>query len=247
MLFVACVAGVAGAMYWVAHGHEGFAFVLATLSLFAIFTPLHDGVHQSVSKIRWLNELVGRLSGIFLFAAFETFRWVHLEHHKHTNEPGADPDLWSGRGPWWALPFRWATQDLHYIVLEHRAGRTLGQRLPLFVTYGGIFVAIAVLTAMGYGRILLFAWILPARVAITLLAFAFDYLPHRPHAVLQRDNRYLATSVMPSRALGVVLLYQNYHLIHHLYPAVPFYRYERVWEGKREFFEQQGVRIERLI
>ena len=26
-----------------------------------------------------------------------------------------------------------------------------------------------------------------------------------------------------------VLLYQNYHLVHHLHPLIPFYRYIAVW------------------
>ena len=31
------------------------------------------------------------------------------------------------------------------------------------------------------------------------------------------------------RLLTPVLLYQNYHLVHHLHPLIPFYRYIAVW------------------
>ena len=31
------------------------------------------------------------------------------------------------------------------------------------------------------------------------------------------------------RWISPVMLYQNYHLVHHLHPLVPFYRYIAVW------------------
>ena len=31
------------------------------------------------------------------------------------------------------------------------------------------------------------------------------------------------------RLLSPLLLYQNYHLVHHLHPVVPFHRYLAVW------------------
>jgi beta-carotene hydroxylase len=64
--------------------------------------------------------------------------------------------------------------------------------------------------------------VLPAMLASGLLAFFFDWAPHAPHA---RRGRYVDTRVMPSPALTWLMVFQNYHLIHHLYPRVPFYRY----------------------
>jgi len=32
-----------------------------------------------------------------------------------------------------------------------------------------------------------------------------------------------------------VLMCQNYHLVHHLYPNVPFYRLKRIWNARRTF------------
>jgi ring-1,2-phenylacetyl-CoA epoxidase subunit PaaE len=34
--------------------------------------------------------------------------------------------------------------------------------------------------------------------------------------------------------LNPLLLYQNYHLVHHLHPIIPFYRYVRVWRRNED-------------
>jgi ring-1,2-phenylacetyl-CoA epoxidase subunit PaaE len=34
--------------------------------------------------------------------------------------------------------------------------------------------------------------------------------------------------------MNAVLLYQNYHLVHHLHPLIPFYRYVSAWRRNEE-------------
>ena len=33
-------------------------------------------------------------------------------------------------------------------------------------------------------------------------------------------------------------MYQNYHLVHHLYPTVPFYRYGKVWKAREQYHRE---------
>jgi fatty acid desaturase len=40
---------------------------------------------------RWLNEVVGRVSVLPFQGCFPAYRYLHLEHHKHTNDPLKDP------------------------------------------------------------------------------------------------------------------------------------------------------------
>jgi ring-1,2-phenylacetyl-CoA epoxidase subunit PaaE len=42
------------------------------------------------------------------------------------------------------------------------------------------------------------------------------------------------------RMLSPALLYQNYHLVHHLHPVVPFYRYIAVWRRNEERYLDGG-------
>lgn len=217
------------------------------VAAFIAFTPMHDAAHRSVTKRRGLNELVGWLTGVLLLAPFPAFRWVHLEHHKHTNHPEQDPDHYSGRGPRWALPFRWATQDLHYYWRYLTAtGRPRAERVQIIASLVTMYSALAALALTGHWELSL-AWLVGARAALTCLAFAFDYLPHAPHSVTQKQDRYRATLLIDHPWLTPVLLYQNYHLIHHLYPGVPFYRYAKVFGERRAELTQRGAQARKLF
>ncbi len=223
----------------------GWGTAGGVVSVYLMFTPLHEAVHQSIARRRWVNELVGRVCGVLMLAGFAPFRHVHLEHHKHTNDPEKDPDYWSGSDPKWALPLRWLTQDLHYWVVYSRvwAGRPARERYEMIVTtVGEIGVSVA-LIATGWGWHWLLLWIVPSKLAIVFLAYSFDYLPHVPHRITGKENRYRATLVRPNGLLTPLLLSQNLHLIHHLYPAVPFYRYGAIWRAQRETLLEKGVEV----
>lgn len=217
--------------------------VTATVIAYVAFTPMHDASHRSVARHRGVNDLIGRLAGLPLLAPFPAFRAMHLAHHKHTNEVGDDPDMWSGTGPGWLLPLRWLTQDLHYYARFLREPERFARREK--VEIGLVMLAIAALAlaavATGHGLdVLLFVFV-PARLATAALAFAFDYLPHRPHTTTSKEDRFRATHVLGGRWLTPLLLGQNYHLIHHLYPGVPFFRYGAVWWAQREELIAKGA------
>jgi beta-carotene hydroxylase len=237
------------------------AVTLQALATYALFTPAHDAVHLSVatreSGVGWLNGVVGRAVAIPLLAPWVAFRYIHLLHHKHTNHPDSDPDNWSGAGPRWLLPLRWATQYYHYVYLYLSR---LGQRPRAEVAEAltqllGTYAAIGALCVAGYASYALLHVVLPAQLAHTFLAFSFDYLPHRPNVKqgLYVDTAVIALSV-PSPAgpgsllkalawpLTLPLLSQNYHVVHHLVPWVPFYRYAAVFEAHASEMEARGTR-----
>lgn len=249
--FVLAMASWSGIIWTTVGGHVSWAIgtVLCAVSIYIAFTPLHDAVHQSISKYKWINEVIGRICGWSLLATFAPFRYVHLEHHKHTNDVDKDPDFWSGRGPWFLLPIRWCTQDLHYWYLfaKHRDRHTKAEVVEVVLTIG-IQIGIVVFAGMnGYLKHVLLLWIVPAKMAVAFLAFSFDYLPHRPYKISAKENRFRATCVRPAPLLTPILMYQNYHLVHHLYPAVPFYRYSRVWFAQREELLQKGADVRHFL
>lgn len=222
--------------------------MLSFVAAFAAFTPMHDASHQSVGRSGWLNEVVGRLASIPLMAPFLAFRYLHLEHHKHTNEPDRDPDFWSGSGPSWLLPLKWLSQDLHYYVIYARVSRQrpVSEVIEAWSTFVVMYGTAAVFIANGFWLETLVLWLIPARLAIAALAWGFDYLPHRPHDTPAREDRFRATHIIGNWWLTPLFLYQNYHLIHHLYPGVPFYRYIAVWKERRQKLEERGAQVKYL-
>jgi fatty acid desaturase len=74
------------------------------------------------------------------------------------------------------------------------------------------------------------------------LAITFDFLPHYPHQAQAKDQPFQCTSnrVGMEWLLTPVLLFQNYHLVHHLYPTVPFYRYLKIWYARKHYHQSQN-------
>ncbi len=219
------------------------AFVCNTTLAYMAFTPQHEAVHGSVSKkYAALNGVVGRLSGVPLLSPFHAFKRLHLTHHKHTNDPETDPDFWSGKGPWFILPLRWLTQDFYYWYIsitsiketsKTRKTEVIGTLVVFYGTAGWMALN-------GHLEAVIWAWIVPSRVASALLAFMFDYLPHRPHRIAAKTNPFKATRNIQAPGVTMIFLAQNYHLVHHVFPTAPFYRYARIWRRHQRWFTERG-------
>lgn len=216
--------------HWVAMLVNGFAIYL-------LFSVAHDGAHRAISSNQFVNELVGR-TGIMLLlpiAPWDGVRWLHMQHHRYTNGP-RDPDLWVHRVPTWLRPFTWPNVDvayLHYFIT--RGGDFLRRNLRTVIVNTVLFIAVlAGLTHAGYGKEILFLWFFPSRIALLLIALVFIHMPHYPGDMPAETNVYRASTLRRGLEwfLTPVLVYQNYHLIHHLYPTAPFYTYERIFRLK---------------
>lgn len=221
----------------------GLAVCINAVASYAAFTVGHDASHNALSTNRRLNDWCGRLSTLLLspIPFFRMFRYIHMQHHRFTNDDEQDPDFYCGRGSKWTLPLRWITLDLNYFAIYLRPAvfrqRPWPERRELLIAAVFGLALTAGMIALGWGYEFLVLYILPTRIAIAFLALTFDFLPHYPHAVRGVDDPYRATSnrVGWEWLLTPVLLSQNYHLVHHLYPTVPFYRYRAIWRAKEEF------------
>ncbi len=91
-------------------------------------------------------------------------------------------------------------------------------------------------------------WVLllyvPTRLAGLLLAIFFQWLPHAP---FDRTERYLNTRISLWAGGTILTLQQNLHLLHHLWPSVPFYNYARLYQRLRPTLIAKGSRIEGLM
>ncbi len=210
---------------------------------FALFTVLHDSAHRGVGRARIANEVLGRIAAPFvtLYASFPMFRHIHLTHHRFVNEgPDVDPDEWMVRGPWWQLPLRWMVVDVHYA--RFYAGQVAGRpRKEVVESLAVVAIAVAVVTGLvltGNGPAFLLVFLIPQRIALVVLAWWFDWLPHHGLEGTTTDGRLQSTrNVIGLEWLLTPLLFsQNYHLVHHLHPIVPFYRYVEAWRQNEEAY-----------
>ena len=218
--------------------------VLHAVSIYVGFTVLHESVHRLSHRDRRVNDLIGWLPGLPLTVTLPTFRYVHLAHHAKTNEPGEDPDFVVGHGPWWYRPLSFLSPLWEYRAHYYgRRGWKSGAELAAQIGLDVVIVAVVVGSiAGGWFNAVAVLWLVPTVVAVTFLAFAFDYLPHRPQ---DSTERYLDTRVYPSPVLNIVLLGQNYHLVHHAWVTVPWFRYQPVFEAARADLEAVGARTSR--
>jgi ring-1,2-phenylacetyl-CoA epoxidase subunit PaaE len=208
---------------------------------YLMFTVAHDATHSATSNRRRLNMLVGWLSTPFFApqASFPVLRFIHMQHHRFTNhEVGVDPDAYTMAGPIWQRPLRWTTIDLHYLwfYLRHIGSRPRREVTGLAAQWMVVLALAAWAVASGGLLELVVLVLIPQRLAILWLAYAFDYLPHHGLTAKPSENRFRTTRnrIGMEWLLNPLLLYQNYHLVHHLHPVVPFYRYLRVWRRNED-------------
>lgn len=248
LVFSFALFGCSSAAYLMGDLSVSWAIALNALASYLAFTPMHDASHNALSTNRKVNENLGRVATLLLLSApvFKLFRYIHMQHHRFANDAGKDPDMYCGGGRAWTLPLRWATLDLSYFYRYLKPSlfksRPKAEQREFIVAALFGAALIIVIVSMGWFVEYLLLFLIPSRIAVFFLALAFDFLPHYPHQEDGKNNPYQATinRVGMEWLLTPALLSQNYHLVHHLYPTVPFYRYIQVWRAKERFHRSQN-------
>ncbi len=210
-------------------------FLMNTLSLHLAGTVIHDASHNAAHRNRLVNAILGHVSALVLGFSFPVFTRVHLQHHAHVNDPENDPDHFvSTGGPLWLIAARFFYHEIYFFQ------RRLWRKWELLEWFlGRLSVALLVVAAcqfdfLGY---LFNFWFSPALVVGIALGLFFDYLPHRP---FEERDRWKNARVYPSALLNILIMGQNYHLVHHLWPSVPWYRYKPTYEVMKPLLDAKG-------
>ena len=229
----------------------GWAIFFNAVASYMAFPAAHEATHSAVCSNRKVNDLAGRVSMLLLEPGpfFPVFRFIHMQHHRFTNDPVKDPDVYSGTGPKWLLPFKWLTLD--FIYFKNYLAPDVFNKRPKkerFEFYFAVFFVITVITGMtlaGWLQYYLLLFFIPTRISKFFIIIAFDFLPHYPHESYAKEEPYRCTSnrVGFEWLLTPIFFYQNYHLVHHLYPAIPFYRYLKIWNARKHYHEAQNPAI----
>jgi fatty acid desaturase len=231
---------------------------------YAFYTVHHDATHKAISgrAERWrpIEVACGTIAAAALGLEFRAYAANHLRHHAHTND-AADPDLLV-KGPGWQVPLKWAflmtLVTVGALPFGDRLVRAVLRRLvPAFAepasdrdradarrlrrwTQLGLVVVLVSIPLGALPEVLLLWW-LPSRLGILLLMVLFQWLPHFP---FDRTDRFGATRVNRFPGSTWLLLQQDRHLVHHLYPSIPWYRYRAAYRELRPVLEANGAIIE---
>lgn len=224
-----------------------------TVFLYAIYTVVHEAVHANISSrhknLRWVDTLAGVIACAPLWLNYHQHRRQHMEHHAHTNED-CDPDIYArGSFPGWIF-LRLPIALINYFnpVQQYRDCRrfncTRREYVYTFIGFGINALILLTLLALGWWREVLVLWFVPWWIGQTVMLTFFTWTPHHDHS---ETGRYRNTRVSLFPFANFLLQGQNYHLIHHMMPAIPFYRYKPVFDELRPVLEAKGVRIEGVL
>ena len=227
--------------------------VISTFLLYLGFTVVHEAGHGNIAHdVSWMKP-IERFMGwtfttLFFIVPFGLFAKTHDYHHAFTNDPDRDPDHWVSGDTWKDASLRALVLPLNYLVLmATRFGQdpviasTHRSSLIYFATTFTIAIG---LVAAGYGMELLIVGIIPIFLSSYVLGMLFDWIPHMP---TRQQGRYQNTRSYLFPGLKFLTLGQNYHHIHHLYPRVSWYHYQRVFNLIRQMLEKNNAPIEVLF
>lgn len=227
------------------------AVVLIGMLQHALFILAHDAAHYRLYETRWLNDLVGRLLGAIGGISMRTYRVLHRLHHNHLYGP-QDPDValhggyprgqryllkklakdlcgftaWKNYAYFFGHPAINADGGSSLRPLDDTspALRAQARQDRWFVV---LLQACMALTAWRCGILLEYGvlWLLPL---ITVLQAMLRFRAICEHGAVSDTTSVLhaaRTNYAPWIVREMLFPHHvNYHLEHHLYPAVPHYR-----------------------
>jgi fatty acid desaturase len=199
---------------------------LSAVALNAFYLLSHEGHHHLLFRRPAVNHAANVLLCVPLLHSPSAYRVLHERHHWHLGGPG-DPDEYrnytSDRRLVWALHWvRLTMGTLVYmplipVVAWRRAGPE--DRRRILAEYAGMACVWGLAFAFLPLRVLLQTWLIPG-VAVGYFSAIRALAQH----ALTGDEPLLASrSVRSGRLVSFLLLNENLHLEHHLFPEIPSY------------------------
>lgn len=246
--WVALDVALASTALWLLHMGDTLAYILAqpllALVFFNAFSLMHECGHGSASRHEWLNDLIGHLTSVLCFIPYYPWKYIHQKHHAWTGNIDHDPVLRSlrtwrdGRVPmivriaWrsW-LPVGALLQHVVYwsyplqMIRDGEMTRDKLVRCVFSTVWAGGFYAAAVVFAPG-----LVVSILPA-LFLFHVAEELVNIPHHSDVSvfderlpLWEQHRATRSCDYPTGVSELLVLNFNFHIEHHLFPSLPWYR-----------------------
>ena len=227
--------------------------LLATVILCYSYLPRHEAQHGNIGRTNtrwsWLNETIGHLSIFPILLPYRLHRAIHLKHHANTNHDERDPDIYMRADTIWGAMYNaylskqpGRVGGLADGVLPDSAEKTRLVTEALIVTRIG-WLVMAVMAWNGMAMEVLLLWWVPRQIAGIYIPVTLSWAPHHP---MRDQGRYKDTRGWKSPVGTVLSAGMEYHLVHHLFPAIPLNRTPAAYRELKPLLEQQGTPLDGL-
>jgi fatty acid desaturase len=206
----------------------------------------HESGHGTAFKTRWLDEGLYQLASFMIMRDPTTWRWSHSRHHTDTLIVGRDPEIAVMR------PARLARLLANYfglvdvplafrLLFLHAAGRLTAdeadyvpepERRRVYRTarvHLAVYVA-AVGLAIGFGTWLPVVLIGGPRLYGAFMLQVYGFTQHAGMGENVLDHRLNTRTVKMCAVNRFLYWNMNYHVEHHMFPLVPYYRLPELHE-----------------
>jgi fatty acid desaturase len=216
-----------------------------------IIVFMHDGAHYRLFRNRRLNDWVAELAIAwpFVLLSMRSYRRNHFPHHRHTNTE-KDPD-WVRKASWiyprspgavvrlllmYLLGFGFVRFLYAVSKLPRRGLATAEDRA---FALGRVVYTVALLggiVALDLIEVFLLFWIIPFA---TWMQLVFNLRSMADHSEIHgRRGAYAGTRTITLNWIQRLFVLGKdrafYHVEHHMYPSVPFYRLHALHERLME-------------
>lgn len=222
-------------------------YLLAAASLHGISLFTHEGVHGVLSRNLHWNRWLSILCALPVGQNFSAYKVLHLKHHKHLGIEG-DPDHYKNYTKW-----NWLTFLMHwgrlivgypvYIIAIPILGFWQGNKsdrlwILLEIALLGLLVAAILLSPIS-ATFLIHGWLIPMLWINTMV----NIRGMSQHTLLEHEADLIrgTRTILTTPLVRFFMCNENYHLEHHLYPAVPWYHLPRLHQELKSDLMQQGA------
>lgn len=246
-----------------------FLSVFAAGFMVRIFIIFHDCGHGSFFKSKWLNRIIGIITGLIVFTPYN--KWTH-EHKIHHQTVGNLDKRGTGDvktltvteylklTKWQRFWYRFYRNPIFlfgvapmliFTILQRftKKGMSLKEQLYVHLSTLAIIICILLLIlALGWKTFLLIQ--LPILYIATAHGVWLFYIQHQFRHVLWTDSEnwdYKATALKGSSMFklpGILNWFTGnigYHHIHHLSPLIPNYNLKRCYKENPIFQDVQPI------